>query len=149
MSTRGNIIIKYGNTKVVFYRHHDNYISEGGYELATLIKHNVNAPALIKDMMTRQRGIYIGDMDRPLYKLSSALAGDSEYDYYLTYGGDYLDQTLSIKVVQHCYGGYSTKNIDHKIYSKSGMVGAVADDFYKYCYDEHMKAFKQSMARAG
>ena len=144
MSTRGNVIIKYGNTKVVFYRHHDNYISEGGYELATLIKHNVNAPALIKDMMTRQRGIYIGDMDRPLYKLSSALAGDSEYSYILTYGGDYLDQTLSIKVVNHAHMGLGST-----IYSKSGLVGAVADDFYKYCYDEHMKAFKQSMARAG
>jgi len=144
MSTRGNVIIKYGATKVVFYRHHDNYISEGGYELATLIKHNVNAPALIKDMMTRQRGIYIGDMDRPLYRLSSALAGDSEYSYILTYGGDYLDQTLSIKVVNHAYNAG-----DITIYSKSGMVGAVADDFYKYCYDEHMKAFKQAMARAG
>ena len=142
MSTRGNVIIKYGATKVVFYRHHDNYISEGGYELATLIKHNVNAPALIKDMLTRQRGIYIHDMDRPLYKLCSALAGDSEYSYILTYGGDYLDQTLSIKVISH-------HSYDVTIYSKSGLVGAVADDFYKYCYDEHMKAFTQSMARAG
>jgi len=144
MSTRGNIIIKYGNTKVVFYRHHDNYISEGGYELSTLILHHVNAPALIKDMMTRQRGIYIGDMDRPLYKLTSALAGDSEYSYILTYGGDYLDQTLSIKVVNHTHNAK-----DLTVYSKSGMVKAVAEDFYHYCHDEHMKAFKQSMARAG
>jgi len=143
MSTRGNVVIKYGNTKVVFYRHHDNYISEGGYELATLIKHNVNAPALIKDMLTRQRGIYIHDMDRPLYKLCSALAGDSEYTYTLTFGGDYLSQTLQIKVVNHTYyGGEVT------IYSKSGMVGAVADDFYQYCSKEHMEAFKKSMARA-
>ena len=143
MSTRGNVVIKYGNTKVVFYRHHDNYISEGGYELATLIKHNVNAPALIKDMLTRQRGIYINDMDRPLYKLCSALAGDSEYTYTLTFGGDYLSQTLQIKVVNHTYyGGEVT------IYSKSGMVGAVADDFYQYCSKEHMEAFKKSMARA-
>ena len=143
MSTRGNIIIKYGATKVVFYRHHDNYISEGGYELATLIKHNVNAPALIKDMLTRQRGIYIHDMDRPLYKLCSALAGDSEYTYTLTFGGDYLSQTLSIKVVNHTYDAG-----DLTIYSKSGMVGAVANDFYEYCYKEHMDAFKKSYARA-
>ena len=143
MSTRGNVIIKHGATEVVFYRHHDNYISEGGYELATLIKHNVNAPALIKDMMTRQRGIYISDMDRPLYRLSSALAGDSEYSYILTYGGDYLEQTLSIKVVNHTYDAG-----DLTIYSKSGMVGAVADNFYEYCYDEHMKALRLSMARA-
>jgi len=143
MSTRGNVIIKYGNTKVIFYRHHDNYISEGGYELATLIKHNVNAPALIKDMMTRQRGIYISDMDRPLYRLSSALAGDSEYTYTLTYGGDYLEQTLSIKVVNHNYDA-----ADLTIYSKSGMVGAVANDFYEYCFKEHMKAFEKSYGRA-
>jgi hypothetical protein len=143
MSTRGNVIIKYGNTKVVFYRHHDNYISEGGYELATLIKHNVNAPALIKDMLTRQRGIYIYDMDRPLYKLCSALAGDSEYTYTLTFGGDYLSQTLQIKVVNHAYDAG-----DITIYSKSGMVGAVADDFYKYCSKEHMKAFEKSYGRA-
>ena len=142
MSTRGNVIVKYGTTEVVFYRHHDNYISEGGYELATLIKHNVNAPALIKDMMTRQRGIYISDMDRPLYRLSSSLAGDSEYTYTLTYGGDYLEQTLSIKVVNHNYDA-----ADLTIYSKSGMVGAVANDFYEYCYKEHMKAFEKSYGR--
>jgi len=143
MSTRGNVIVKYGATKVVFYRHHDNYISEGGYELATLIKHNVNAPALIKDMLTRQRGIYIHDMDRPLYRLESATAGDSEYTYTLTFGGDYLDQTLSIKVVNHNYDAD-----DLTIYSKSGMVGAVADDFYQYCFKEHMKAFEKSYGRA-
>ena len=148
MSTRGNVIIKYGATEVVFYRHHDNYISEGGYELATLIKHNVNAPALIKDMMTRQRGIYIGDMDRPLYRLSSALAGDSEYSYILTYGGDYLDQTLSIKVVNHTYDRGDITIYNKSAYSKSGLVGAVADDFYEYCYKEHMKAFEKSYGRA-
>ena len=143
MSTRSTVVINYGGTNVIFYRHHDGYVAVGGYELATLIKHHIQAPALIKDMMSRQRGIYIGDMDRPLYRLEAGLAGDSEYTYYLTYSGDYLAPRLSIKVVEHRYDAD-----DLNIYAKSGACGAVAKDFFEYCNKAHMKAISESFSKA-
>jgi hypothetical protein len=37
MSTRTNILIKSGDTKVWLYRHHDGYLSETGYNLASVL----------------------------------------------------------------------------------------------------------------
>ena len=94
-------------------------------------------------MMGRQRGIYIHDMDRPLYRLADGLAGDSEYTYELTYSGRYDDLQLSIKVIEHRY-----EADDFTIYSKSGSLEAVSKDFFEYCNKEHMKAISQSFGRA-
>jgi len=137
MSTRSMIIIKYGNTKLNFYRHHDGYLAEGGYDLSVLFKHYNRPASLITAMINRQRGIYIGDLDCPLYSIEPNCNMGEEYTYIL----DFEAGTTDVKL--YAYRICRPPHDNEKIFHSSGRCEVVADEFYKLCCEKRGEMERQ------
>lgn len=140
MGTRSVICIEYGDTKVNLYRHWDGYISVGGYELATLLNHYPNMKQFILGCLNRQRGIYVHDIERPLYELLDCDAsgvGDAEYIYKIKTKKFEAGLDASIEVLNVPYG---KKPIS--IFKAKGNLLDVKKKFFDFCNDEMLKARK-------
>jgi hypothetical protein len=132
------IIIKYGNTKLNFYRHHDGYLAQGGYDLAVLFKHYNRAPKLITAMINRQRGIYIGDLDTPLYSIEPTQDMGEEYTYILDFETSNGKPWVRLDVLHRTFDE-PPRSLWHSV----GQCEPVADDFYKLCSDKNLEMEKK------
>lgn len=140
MATRSVICIEYGDTKVNLYRHWDGYISEGGYQLATLLKHYPDIQEFVKACLNRQRDIYIHDMDRPLYELLDCDASgveDAEYIYIIKTQKFEAIKKAYIEVLHKPYGSKSAS-----IFKAQGKLIDVKEKFFDFCNDAMLKARK-------
>lgn len=140
MGTRSVICIEYGDTKVNLYRHWDGYISEGGYQLATLLNHYPNIKEFIKACLNRQRDIYIHDMDRPLYELldcDDTGVGDAEYVYKIKTKKFEAGLNASIEVFHIPYGAKATS-----IFKAKGQLIDIKQKFFDFCNEAMLKARK-------
>ena len=89
MSTRSIIKIITDQNTIHFYRHHDGYLAEGGYELACLLNATKSYHNFVKALINRQRPIYIYDVDQPLYELVAGADMGEEFTYYIEFKFDY------------------------------------------------------------
>lgn len=78
MSTRANITINKGETKIILYRHHDGYPTETGIDILNKIKRNKTTIGLVSDLLSESYG------DRNVYEIASEIHGDIEYNYEIT-----------------------------------------------------------------
>ncbi len=148
MATRSIYNITWNNNKLCFYRHWDGYLEEGGKELATLLVHYKDPAKFIKGMFFQSRGIYIHDMDRPLYELVNSANMGEEFIYNITFKGDKLSIDVQAEKVV-----YKSKkpDIDNQeldvswssVYKKAGTIEEVSRDFLKHCSDLSYKAITQ------
>jgi hypothetical protein len=77
MSTRCNIVLTCGETRIFFYRHYDGYPSDAGKNVATVA------------LLLQQGEATLDDVVRDLLKdygceVTTDLHGDVEYVYYIT-----------------------------------------------------------------
>ncbi len=48
MGTRSNIVVNYGSTKTIIYRHWDGYIENAGYDIASTLIHFPNPNEFVR-----------------------------------------------------------------------------------------------------
>lgn len=154
MSTRSIYKLKYGLTKVVLYRHWDGYISVGGKDFASLLNHYQNGAELIKGMLNRQRGIYVHDIEQPLYSMEYTDNIGQEYEYIVNLPTFEANNKMVVEVRERkielnplAKPGEQYTDRWHTIYKKSGARENVVKDFLKYCTDEETKADNAYRAR--
>jgi len=81
MSTRSNVLIKLGSTKIYLYRHHDGYPGGNGGDLAEkLIKNGNDGAAFIEDLISEKY-----DDGRAVWELTTDLHGDIEWLYVFAF----------------------------------------------------------------
>ena len=150
MATRSIYNIKWNENKLCFYRHWDGYLEEGGNELATLLAHYKEPAKFIKGMFFQSRGIYIHDMDKPLYELVNSADMGEEFIYNIIFN----KENISIDVQAEKVVYKSDKpNIDNQefdiswssVYKKSGKFEEVSSDFLKHCSDLSYKATQKQV----
>ena len=153
MSTRSIYNIKWNSNKLCFYRHWDGYLEEGGEQLATLLVHYKKPAQFIKGMFFQSRGIYIHDMDRPLYELVNSANMGEEFIYNITFNGDNL--SIDVQAEKVVYKS-DKPDIDNQeldvswssVYKKSGTFEEVSNDFFKHCSDLSYKATQRELKKS-
>ncbi len=76
MSTRANITINKGETKIILYRHHDGYPTETGIDILNKIKRNTSTIGLVSDFLNAEY-----KHGRKVYEITNEIHGDIEYNY--------------------------------------------------------------------
>lgn len=102
MSTRSNVLIKMGDTKIYLYRHCDGYPGANGGDLAEkLIKHKNKGDAFINDLLAERYEASEYRPERPVWELTNGLHGDIEWLYVFEMAkGPYYDMPVIVKVIE-------------------------------------------------
>jgi hypothetical protein len=112
MSTRANIIIKHGHTKLVLYRHCDGYVSGTGADLLIALKASQgNASKFIKNLLaaTYEKQSYESEA-RPVYEVTSEVHDDIEFFYDITFFHN-LEPLITICECTYEHGSLSSKQL--------------------------------------
>lgn len=128
MSTRTNIVIKWGREKIVLYHHHDGYPEGVGADLKLMVKKNYldnkyqsMYPFYVANRLVKNKY----GMNDENYEITTGLHGDIEYVYEID---------CKIKTVT-CYGRSEGDAWDKPIkdYRKGWMICEIPDtDRYMY-----------------
>ena len=105
MSTRSNVLIKMGDTKIYLYRHSDGYPGANGADLAEkLIKHKNHGKAFINDLLAERYDATEYRPERPVWELTNGLHGDIEWLYVFEMAdGDFYDIPVLVKVIERAH----------------------------------------------
>ena len=141
MSTRSIYKLQYGKTKIVIYRHWDGYVAVGGKDFACLLNHYKDGAKLINGMLNRQRGIYVHDIDQPLYSLEYTDNIGQDYEYIVKLPTFEANNKMEVEVRERRLVQIGDNYIDKwtSIYKKSGAREVVVKDFLNYCEEEETK----------
>ena len=80
MSTRANITINNGESKIILYRHYDGYPTDTGIDIANRIKRSKDTSGLVSDFLDAT----FDSNGRKVYEITTEIHGDIEYDYEIT-----------------------------------------------------------------
>ena len=149
MSTRSLYKLNFGQTKVIIYRHWDGYVAVGGKDFASLLNHYKKGEDLIKGMLNRQRGIYVYDIDKPLYSLEYTDNIGQDYEYIVKLPTYEANNKMVVEVRERSIIKVGEEYTDKwkTIYKKSGAREDVVKDFLKFCTEEETKADNAYKAR--
>ncbi len=149
MSTRSIYKLNFGQTKVIIYRHWDGYVAVGGKDFASLLNHYKKGEDLIKGMLNRQRGIYVYDIDQPLYSLEYTDNIGQDYEYIVKLPTYEANNKMVVEVRERSIVKIGEEYADKwkTIYKKSGAREDVVKDFLKFCTEEETKADNAYRAR--
>lgn len=88
MSTRCNIVITFGNSKLFVYRHCDGYLAVTGADIATRLQSNPYPADFVRNLLGEmyEKASYEAQA-RPVYELTTELHGDIEHVYYVRFSG--------------------------------------------------------------
>lgn len=91
MSTRANIVILYGSSKVYLYRHCDGYPAELGADLArNLASAGHSANKFVRSLVeARYEKASYETEAKPIYELTTEVHGDIEYLYLVKFEEDW------------------------------------------------------------
>tara|TARA_R110002051_G_scaffold3811_1_gene20416 strand:+ start:9600 stop:10037 length:438 start_codon:yes stop_codon:yes gene_type:complete len=102
MSTRCNLILKYHDTTIYIYRHHDGYLSETGYDISTRLMNNLNINKFIRSLLNCDSDPSFTRDSNPTYEITTNIHGDIEYLYEITFptfmGDTTNDNNISFKI---------------------------------------------------
>ena len=87
MSTRTNVLIECGDTKLWLYRHHDGYLSETGYNLASILANSDCYDTFICSLLEQKYDASICRNSEKIYEFSTGQHGDIEYLYSIKFIG--------------------------------------------------------------
>ena len=149
MSTRSLYKLNFGQTKVIIYRQWDGYVAVGGKDFASLLNHYKKGEDLIKGMLNRQRGIYVYDIDKPLYSLEYTDNIGQDYEYIVKLPTFEANNKMVVEVRERSIIKVGEEYTDKwkTIYKKSGAREDVVKDFLKFCTEEETKADNAYKAR--
>lgn len=83
MSTRTNIVIRNGKTKVYLYRHSDGYPACNGIDLAEAMAASKNVADLLVNLLSRRYEATKWRPEKPIYEVTTDLHGDIEWIYVI------------------------------------------------------------------
>lgn len=86
MSTRANIVVSQGDTRVYLYRHCDGYLAECGADLLAKLRAAENMSAFLLAMLseTYEKQSY-EKQAKHVYEVTNMLHGDIEHAYYIRF----------------------------------------------------------------
>tara|TARA_Y100000385_G_C13009257_1_gene600898 strand:- start:584 stop:976 length:393 start_codon:yes stop_codon:yes gene_type:complete len=85
MSTRANILIKCGENQIWLYRHFDGYLSETGYNLASILANSKSFNGFLYELLNQKYEPNIHRQSQKVYEFTSGMHGDIEYLYTLEF----------------------------------------------------------------
>lgn len=98
MSTRCNVVVSIGSSKIYLYRHHDGYLAEAGADLALELKAVAGVPGarwspegmadrFLRALMAKryEKASYEKE-PRPVWELTNDYHGDIERCYWIYFG---------------------------------------------------------------
>jgi hypothetical protein len=97
MSTRCNIVVSYGNTKVYLYRHCDGYAAETGADIVTKLqsKSDITATAFIGALLAERYDATSYDpIPRSVYEVTTDIHGDIEWLYAVRFSETRMQHNL-------------------------------------------------------
>ena len=98
MGTRANINLIHGDTNIWLYRHYDGYLSETGYNLASLLIHNPNFKKFFNSLISQKYNANEINNAEPVYEITNGRHGDIEYLYKFTFGDNFAGSNQMVKV---------------------------------------------------
>jgi len=93
MGTRSNIIVNYGSTKTIIYRHWDGYIENAGYDIASTLIHFPNPNEFVRELLNKREDASFTRNGQYIYELTSEIHGDIEFWYELTFPTHYFEHS--------------------------------------------------------
>lgn len=85
MSTRANILIKCGENQIWLYRHFDGYLSETGYNLASILANSKSFNDFLYELLDQKYDSTVYRQSQKVYEFTSGMHGDIEYLYTLEF----------------------------------------------------------------
>jgi hypothetical protein len=140
MSTRSIVKIKADENTIIFYRHWDGYIEEGGYQLACILNATKTYSKFVKALINQQRPIYEHDIGHPLYELVNSSNLGEEYTYLIEFKWDKKKGDLGEAQVSVLKNHYKTPD-EYLFYRIS------PDKFMKHCGDKKHEQTKKEFAK--
>ena len=114
-----------------------------------MLNHYKKGEDLIKGMLNRQRGIYVYDIDKPLYSLEYTDNIGQDYEYIVKLPTFEANNKMVVEVRERSIIKVGEEYTDKwkTIYKKSGAREDVVKDFLKFCTEEETKADNAYKAR--
>ena len=105
MSTRSNVLLNLGDTKLYLYRHCDGYPGANGADLAEkLIKHKNCGKAFISDLLAERYDATDYRPERPVWEVTTGLHGDIEWLYVFDLtDADFDNRPVIVKVIERAH----------------------------------------------
>ena len=85
MSTRSNIVVNYGDSKIFIYRHWDGYLEATGYDIASTLIHHSNPNSFVRALLSKKEDSSFTRAANYQYELTSEIHGDIEWLYTITF----------------------------------------------------------------
>ncbi len=138
MSTRCNIVIEYGETKIWLYRHHDGYLAATGRDLldkvTALIKTSGDGRRFAHDGATRLVTALLNSRtpeyeplpqlgNKPQYEVTIGAHGDIEYLYRIIFLDDNTHHPVMVSFREIDFGDKNRFSIPN-----SGSLGDFEED---------------------
>ena len=89
MSTRCNVIIKFGDTKIRLYRHCDGYLTGAGQDVLDKLRQSEIRNTQDKGIINIAKLVQLFLINDYEYRLETELAGDLEYVYEINLKSEY------------------------------------------------------------
>ena len=96
MSTRSNIVVNYGDSKIFIYRHWDGYLEATGYDIASTLIHHSNPNSFVRELLSKKEDSSFTRNAKYQYELTSEIHGDIEWLYTITFPQFYSDDDIFI-----------------------------------------------------
>lgn len=89
MSTRTNIVIDYGESRVILYRHMDGYPTSVGVDLLEKLAAAKDATGFVVSLLAEQYDAEVYRAAHPIYELTTEIHGDIDYLYRVKFSQDW------------------------------------------------------------
>ena len=107
MGTRSNMVVTYGNSKTIIYRHWDGYIEGAGYDIASTLINNPSPKDFVRELLNKKEQDSFTRAGQYIYELTSEIHGDIEYWYELNFPTYYYEHSgnnvIKFKIYQRDY----------------------------------------------
>jgi hypothetical protein len=138
MSTRTNILIKSGDTKIWLYRHHDGYLSETGYNLVSNLAHCTGFKSFLDSLLSQKYEATMHREARPIYEFTTEEHGDIEFLYSFEFDKE-IPSNVKV-IVESCASWIDRKTLIDTEFSISHNN---IEEHLKLIIDEKMRSLKK------
>ena len=143
MSTRSNVVIKSGETKIYLYRHSDGYLAEAGYNLACSLMHSNGFKSFLNSLLSQKYEADTIREARAVYEFTTEQHGDIEYLYQFEFD---VNIPGNVKVVVESVASWDIKKT--LINTKFALSHQNIREHLKPIFDEHNKVLLSSFSIA-
>jgi len=140
MSTRTNILIKSGDTKIWLYRHMDGYLSETGYNLASTLAYCKGFKSFLDKLLNQKYEATMYRSAQPIYEFTTEEHGDIEYLYSFEF-----DRSMpkNVKVIVESCASWDDRKV--LINTEFSITPKNVEKNLNLIISEHTKALNKSL----